>query len=75
MRAGIHRGCPRKLGGDYLGRDVNIAARVAQAAKGDEILVSDSVAVALAGENVDLRRGKRLKAQGAPRDLRVHALR
>jgi len=75
MRAGIHRGCPRKLGGDYLGRDVNIAARVAQAARADEILISDSVAVALEGENLDLGPGKRLKAQGAPRDLRVHTLR
>jgi len=76
MRAGIHRGCPRKIGGDYLGRDVNIAARVAQAAKGDEILVSDSVAVALEEEGgLDLGRGRRLKAQGAPRELRVHALR
>ncbi len=33
MRAGIHWGRPRKLGGDYVGVDVNVAARVGDAAK------------------------------------------
>src|SRR3954452_23847503 len=28
MRAGVHTGRPRRLGGDYLGVDVNIAARI-----------------------------------------------
>ena len=42
MRAGVHWGRPRKLGGDYLGVDVNIAARVADAAKADQVLVSDT---------------------------------
>ena len=42
MRAGIHWGSPRKLGGDYLGVDVNIAARVGDAAKADQVLVSDA---------------------------------
>jgi adenylate cyclase len=71
MRAGVHWGRPRPLGGDYLGVDVNIAARVADAAKADQVLVSDA---ALSRINVDaltVGRGKRLKAQGAPRDLRV----
>jgi adenylate cyclase len=40
-RAGIHWGRPRKLGGDYLGVDVNIAARVADAAKADQVMVSE----------------------------------
>ena len=42
MRAGVHWGRPRKLGGDYLGVDVNIAARVGAAAKADQVLVSDT---------------------------------
>src|SRR4051812_42431240 len=29
LRAGVHAGRPRRLGGDYFGIDVNIAARVA----------------------------------------------
>ena len=31
LRAGLHLGRPRKLRGDYLGVDVNVAARVAEA--------------------------------------------
>ena len=30
LRTGIHLGRPRKLGGDYFGVDVNIAARLSQ---------------------------------------------
>ena len=40
LRAGLHIGKPRKIGGDYLGVDVNIAARLAENAGPDEILVS-----------------------------------
>ena len=40
MRAGMHVGSPRRLGDDYLGVDVNVAARVADAAAGGEVLVS-----------------------------------
>ena len=43
MRAGLHWGRPRKLGGDYLGVDVNVAARVAAAAKAEQVLVSDAL--------------------------------
>ena len=43
LRAGVHLGRPRKLGGDYFGVDVNVAARVAAAAGGGEVLVSDAV--------------------------------
>jgi adenylate cyclase len=74
LRAGLHWGSPRKLGGDYLGVDVNVAARVADAAKGDQILVSDALLAQLDdSETAALRTGrpKRLKADGAPRDLRV----
>ncbi len=41
FRAGLHVGRPRRLGGDYLGVDVNVAARVAEEAEGNEVLVSD----------------------------------
>jgi adenylate cyclase len=74
LRAGVHWGSPRRLGGDYLGVDVNVAARVADAAKADQVLVSDVLLDQLApGEVAELRigRAKRLKADGAPRDLRV----
>jgi adenylate cyclase len=74
LRAGLHWGSPRPLGGDYLGVDVNVAARVADAAKADQVLVSDVLLAQLdAGQAAELRTGraKRLRADGAPRDLRV----
>jgi adenylate cyclase len=74
MRAGVHWGRPRKLGGDYLGVDVNIAARVGDAAKADQVLVSDTALQRIGGMEVSLGRHKRLRADGAPRDLHVTAV-
>src|SRR5947208_8589697 len=47
LRGGVHPGRPRKIGGDYLGVDVNVAARVAGEAKPGEILVSSAACEAL----------------------------
>ena len=74
MRAGVHWGCPRKLGGDYLGIDVNIAARAADAAKADQVLVSDAVLARLPGDGLKVGRSRRLRASGAPRALSVAAV-
>ena len=71
LRAGVHLGRPRKIGSDYLGVDVNIAARVAEAAKADEVLVSDRACAQLAPDTVEIGRGRRLGASGAPKDLSV----
>jgi adenylate cyclase len=71
MRAGIHWGRPRKIGGDYLGVDVNIAARVAEAADADQVLISDAVMTRIESNGFSLGRAKRLKADGAPRGLEV----
>jgi adenylate cyclase len=71
MRAGVHWGRPRRIGGDYLGVDVNIAARVADAAKGGEVLVSDPVFARIDEDGLRTGRSKRLKADGAPRGLEV----
>jgi class 3 adenylate cyclase len=71
MRAGVHWGRPRHLGGDYLGVDVNIAARVGDAAKAGEVLVSDIALAQLDATRLDVGRAKRLRAEGAPRDLHV----
>ena len=70
LRSGVHSGKPRKLGGDSLGVDVNIAARVVEAAKPQQVLVSDVSCVAL-DEELDIAKAKRLKAPGAPKELRV----
>lgn len=74
MRAGIHWGSPRRLGGDYIGVDVNIAARVADAAKAEQVMVSDSVLERVDLDGLDLGRRKRLRAEGAPRELHVARL-
>jgi adenylate cyclase len=71
MRAGIHWGRPRKIGGDYLGVDVNIAARVAAAAKAEQVLVSETICMQLQQDEFSFGRAKRLKADGAPRRLEV----
>jgi adenylate cyclase len=71
LRAGIHVGKPRRLGGDYLGVDVNVAARVAAAAGPSEVLVSEAACEHLGDGSVTMRRRRRFKAKGAPSDLRV----
>jgi adenylate cyclase len=75
MRAGIHLGRPRKLGGDYLGVDVNVAARVADAAKPCEVLVSDVVRERLLEEEgaaAGLKRRWLFSAPGTPRGMQVY---
>src|SRR3954470_9903747 len=71
MRTGVHCGRPRRLGGDYLGVDVNIAARIGEAAGARELLASQAVTSGLDPERFKIGRGKRLRAQGAPKELRV----
>jgi adenylate cyclase len=71
MRAGVHWGSPRRLGGDYLGVDVNIAARVSDAAKPGQVLISDALLTRVEVDDLSTGRPRRLKADGAPRDLHV----
>jgi len=74
MRFGIHRGRPRRLGGDYFGVDVNTAARIMAAAGPDELLVSQHACEGLDGGRFGLGKPRRLKAPGAPADLHVVAV-
>jgi adenylate cyclase len=73
LRGGIHLGKPRALGGDYFGVDVNIAARVADAAGPGEILISNAVRERLESDAVQLSRKWRFQGKGAPKDLKVYA--
>jgi adenylate cyclase len=73
LRTGIHLGRPRRIGGDYLGVDVNIAARLAEAANPDEILVSDRTLAALDSSKLRSRR-RQFNAKGAPAAMSAHAL-
>jgi adenylate cyclase len=73
LRTGIHLGRPRKLGGDYFGVDVNIAARLMDAAKPGEILGSQTVVDSLGPGIVEAKR-RRFSAKGAPKGLGAYAL-
>ena len=73
LRAGLHVGRPRSIGGDLLGVDVNIAARVAEAAGAGEVLVSEAACRDLDEQQVSLKRKRRFKAKGAPKDLEVYS--
>ena len=73
LRTGIHLGRPRKIGGDYLGVDVNIAARLLEAAKPGEILVSDRTLQALDAATVSASK-RRFSAMGVPSDLGAHVV-
>ena len=74
LRTGIHLGRPRKIGGDYFGVDVNIAARLAEAANPGEVLVSDRTLQALEPTMVTATKRK-FSAKGAPADLAAHVVR
>jgi adenylate cyclase len=74
LRTGIHLGRPRKIGGDYFGVDVNIAARLAEAAGPGEVLVSDRTLNALERLAVSAT-PRRVSAKGAPSDLVAHPVR
>ncbi len=73
MRAGIHWGRPRRLGGDYLGQDVSIAASVGENAPPGQLLVSGPAVACLQDANMEFKVGrlKRLRSSAAPRDLHV----
>ena len=74
LRVGVHLGRPRKLGADYLGVDVNVAARVTDAARGGEVLVSETALAALDTTALKVRRRWRFRAKGAPRGLDVYTV-
>jgi adenylate cyclase len=74
LRCGIHLGRPRKIGEDYFGVDVNIAARLAEAAGPGEVLVSDRTLEALDRDRVTATK-RRFSAEGAPTDLAAHLVR
>lgn len=82
LRVGIHSGHPRRIGDDWLGVDVNIAARMMEAGRDGNLIVSEAVREALAPEWLD-QRGLKLKehrrfflnrARGVPEDLRMYRL-
>ncbi|QTI67185.1 adenylate/guanylate cyclase domain-containing protein [Gordonia polyisoprenivorans] len=74
LRAGLHTGTPRAVGDDFVGVDVNIAARVAGAAGAGELLISDATLESVDPQRYARRRRRRFKAKGVPRELTVYAV-
>ena len=74
MRSGVHLGRPRKLGGDYLGVDVNVAARLAEEAGGDDLLVSDKVLERLDQESLKVKKKRRFGVKGVPKELTPYSV-
>jgi len=75
---GCGRGCTpdiRAIGGDYLGVDVNVAARLVEKASANEILVSEPTLAGLDAERISSRTKKTFRwtrVKGVPEDLRVY---
>ena len=71
LRAGVHVGRPQRIGHDYVGLDVNIAARLCEAAPEGDVLISgemrertrDSWAASPAGD---------VRLRGVPDDVSVY---
>jgi class 3 adenylate cyclase len=78
MRVGVHTGRPQRIGSDWLGVDVNIAARVMERATRGELVVSQTTLDRISDEDFESLSvtAKRLRRQvftakqdGVPADL------
>jgi adenylate cyclase len=74
MRAGMHLGEPKRLGEDFFGVDVNVAARVADAASAGELLVSGKTLELLDRDAYSARRKLLFRAKGVPSGIAVHSV-
>ena len=81
MRAGVHTGRPQRIGSDWLGVDVNIAARVIERATRGGLIVSQATMDRIPGEDFEALglSAKRIRKQvfspkqdGVPADLAMY---
>ena len=75
LRAGMHVGRPERVGDDYFGVDVNVAARVAEAASGGEVLATDKALSDLDPDLVKVKRKRMFRAKGVPPEIKVYSVR
>jgi class 3 adenylate cyclase len=84
MRVGIHTGRPQRIGSDWLGIDVNLAARVMERATRGELIVSEATLERIATEDFETLgvTAKKLRKQvfapkqeGVPADFAMYRLR
>lgn len=83
MRAGVHTGRPQRIGGDWLGVDVNIAARVMERATRGGVMISGQTLERIPPERLDelgvypkkvRRQLFAAKPAGVPADLTMYRL-
>lgn len=83
MRVGLHTGSPREIGGDWLGVDVTIAARVMEAGGNGRTMISEATLDSLSPETLadlgyTVRPSRRsffsAPLNGVPEDLRIYRL-
>ena len=74
-RVGIHAGPVVFQEGDYFGRTVNIAARIADYARPGEVLVSQEVVDAAEGTSVTFTEIGAVELKGVSGTLRLHTAR
>ena len=81
MRAGVHTGRPQRIGSDWLGVDVNIAARVMERATRGGLIVSQATMDRISDEDFEALglSAKRIRKQvfspkqdGVPADLAMY---
>jgi len=72
---GIHAGPVVFQDGDYFGRTVNIAARIAEYARPGEVLVSQEVVEATVLEGVDVTAIGPIELKGVSQPLNLHSVR
>ena len=84
MRVGIHSGRPQRIGSDWLGVDVNIAARVMERATKGGLIVSQAALLQISEEQLETlgvtpkKVRKQLfapKISGVPEDLTMYWMR
>lgn len=73
VRMGLHTGEPIMEGGDFFGRSVILAARIADCAQGEEILVSSLLKeLAETGGDIQFGEGREVELEGLPGTTRVY---
>ena len=71
LRAGVHVGTPQHIGDDFIGVDVNIAARLCEAAPAGQVLVSEAVRQR-AGTDGFTTRPADCRLRGVPASLQIY---
>jgi len=74
LRAGLHVGQPQRIGQDFVGVDVNIAARLCEAASDDQVFVSGAVRERI-GDVWPTVAAAEARLRGVPDDVSIYVAR